>query len=80
MNKLEILAIIAMILLLSVIGGCNNNPSYNTNESQASPITPIRIKLIEEVYLNNTWYHIIEVDSIQYLATYHGGITPLIKK
>ncbi len=34
----------------------------------------------ESTIYNGVEYHIIEVDGVEYLATYRGGFYPLIKK
>jgi hypothetical protein len=62
---------ITIILFLS---GCN----YNTSRGNVI-FGGGRITLKEEVSLNGEGYQIIQVDSVEYLTRYQGGIIKLEK-
>ena len=54
----------------------NNVPKYDTIPKKDDR----RIKIKEMASIDGTPYRIIEIDSVEYIVSYHGGICPLVKK
>jgi hypothetical protein len=53
---------------------------YNSTEfDNKSEYSPSRIQL-KERYEKHSIFYIIEVDGVEYIAQYNGGICPLVKK
>lgn len=65
---------IILILLISnlLLASCGQSTSQNK-------VSQKRIKLKEETNVNGSLYLIIEVDSIEYLSNYHGGMIRITK-
>lgn len=62
------------VVLLSSCADNSTNTIKRENEAQQ------RIYGKESTVYNGREYHIIEVDGIEYIASYGGGICPLVKK
>lgn len=63
------------MLLLVVLMSCADNITSTNKENKAQQ----RIYAKESTVYNGCDYHIIEVDGVEYLASYGGGICPLVK-
>ena len=65
MTKILILAIVAI--------ACSSANSVEVDIDK-------RIILKNDTRLGGVSYQIIEIDGVEYIAQYHGGISPLVKK
>ena len=76
--KISTVAAIAVYAMLAVVllSGCADNTTSTTkSENEAQQ----RIYGKESTIYKGTEYHIIEVDGVEYIASYGGGICPLVK-
>lgn len=69
-------AIAVYVMLVVLLFGCaDNSTSTIKTENEAKQ----RIYGKESTFYKGRMYHIIEVDGIEYIASYGGGICPLVK-
>ena len=67
---------VSTLLAVVLLSSCaDNTTSTVKRENEAQQ----RIYGKESTVYNNKQYHIIEVDGVEYIASYGGGICPLVK-
>lgn len=72
MKSIKLIAIFAVLLL----SGCNGN---SENEETIAENPEYRIKFKDSRHIDGIYYAIIEVDSVEYLTTFSGGIIRITK-
>jgi hypothetical protein len=63
------------LILILLLSSCIEVPQGEKTHRRVVE-TQSRIKMIEEM----SYFSIVQVDSVEYLVNYHGGIVPLVKK